>query len=38
VYTVSDRIVGPYGVTFEAPAYRKLVRAGITLNVTEAAA
>ena len=35
VYTVSDLIVGPYEVTFEAPAFKKLVRAGITLDVTQ---
>lgn len=35
VYTVSDLIVGPYEVTFEAPSFKKLVRSGITLDVTE---
>ena len=35
VYTVSDLIVGPYEVTFESPAFKKLVRTGITLDVTQ---
>src|SRR5579871_6073790 len=35
VYRVSDLIVGPYEVTFEAPAFKKLVRTGITLDVTQ---
>jgi hypothetical protein len=35
IYTVSDLIVGPYEVTFEAPAFKKLVRTGITLDVTQ---
>src|ERR1022692_1923893 len=35
VYTASDLIVGPYEVTFEAPAFKKLVRTGITLDVTQ---
>ena len=35
VYTVPDLAVGPYEVTFEAPAFKKLVRSGITLDVTQ---
>ena len=35
VYTVSNLMVGPYEVTFQAPSFKKLVRAGITLDVTQ---
>ena len=35
VYTVSDLIVGTYEVTFQAPSFKKLVRSGITLDVTQ---
>ena len=35
VYTVPDLMVGHYEVTFQAPAFKKLVRSGITLDVTQ---
>lgn len=35
VFTISDLVVGPYEVTFEAPAFKKLVHSGITLDVTQ---
>jgi hypothetical protein len=35
VYTISDLVVGPYEVTFQAPAFKKFVRSGITLDVTQ---
>jgi Carboxypeptidase regulatory-like domain len=37
VYTVSNLMVGTYDVTFQAPSFKKLVRAGITLDVTQVA-
>src|ERR1051326_1614965 len=36
VYTVSDLIVGTYEVIFQAPAFKKFVRSGINLDVTQA--
>src|SRR6266498_2688244 len=33
-YTMPNLPVGGYEVTFEAPAFKKLVRSGITLGVT----
>ena len=35
VYTVANLMVGPYEVTFQAPSFKKLVRGGITLDVTQ---
>src|ERR1041384_2777772 len=35
VYTIADLVVGPYEVTFQAPAFKKFVRLGITLDVTQ---
>lgn len=35
VYTVSNLVVGPYEVSFEAPAFKRFVRTGITLDVTQ---
>src|ERR1044071_1873927 len=34
-YTMPNLPVGAYEVTFESPAFKKLVRSGITLGVTE---
>ena len=35
VYTVSNLMVGTYEVAFQAPAFKKLVRSGIPLDVTQ---
>jgi hypothetical protein len=35
IYTVPNLVVGTYEVTFESPSFKKLVRTGITLDVTQ---
>ena len=34
-YTVSNLVVGTYEVAFQAPAFKKLVRTGLALDVTQ---